>query len=256
MYSSQSTQALLPCICLLFICFFLLHVFAILRVFGLQLWNLVILPCSFSWWGYCLWRTVDEIKIMLISSRHFCISSMKSGEDISGLKSQPFLSVDKWLWFQIFICRFLENESDRGANLFVAGDILGSSINNLDDLLRMPYGCGEQNMVNFAPNIFVMKYLQTVNQITSAIKSKAENFMIAGNNRRCFCKHIVYSSLVKPGPNRRASRRKFASMRTDFMAKRIRKAARKSQKVNFTHIQLTCDQLVSTCVGWPNGEKL
>ena len=23
-----------------------------------------------------------------------------------------------------------------------------------------------------------------------------------------------------------------------------------------THIQLTCDQLVSTCVGWPNGEKL
>ena len=23
--------------------------------------------------------------------------------------------------------------------------------------------------------------------------------------------------------------------------------------VNFTHIQLTCDQLVSTCVGWPDG---
>ena len=22
------------------------------------------------------------------------------------------------------------------------------------------------------------------------------------------------------------------------------------------HIQLTCDQLVSTCVGWPNGERL
>ena len=34
------------------------------------------------------------------------------------------------------------------------------------------------------------------------------------------------------------------------MAKRIRK----SQKaVNFTHI--TCDQLVSTCAGWPNGKK-
>ena len=41
------------------------------------------------------------------------------------------------------------------------------------------------------------------------------------------------------------------------MAKRIRKSIRKSQKaVNFTHIQLTCDQLVSTCVGWPNGENL
>ena len=32
-------------------------------------------------------------------------------------------------------------------------------------------------------------------------------------------------------------------------------SSRKLQKVvNFTHIQLTCDQLVSTCVGWPNGE--
>ena len=26
--------------------------------------------------------------------------------------------------------------------------------------------------------------------------------------------------------------------------------------VNFTHIQMTCDQLVSTCAGWPNGKKL
>ena len=36
------------------------------------------------------------------------------------------------------------------------------------------------------------------------------------------------------------------------MAKRIRN----SQKVvNSTRIQMTCDQLVATCVGWPNGEK-
>jgi CD109 antigen len=27
------------------------------------------------------------------------------------------------------------------------GDILGPTVNNLDDLLRMPYGCGEQNML-------------------------------------------------------------------------------------------------------------
>lgn len=61
-----------------------------------------------------------------------------------------------------------------------AGDILGSSMNNLDNLVRMPYGCGEQNMVNFAPNIYVMKYLQTVNQLTKALENKAKGFMIAG----------------------------------------------------------------------------
>ena len=60
------------------------------------------------------------------------------------------------------------------------GDILGSSMNNLDRLVRMPYGCGEQNMVNFAPNIYVMKYLQTVNQLTTLLKNKAERFMISG----------------------------------------------------------------------------
>ena len=60
------------------------------------------------------------------------------------------------------------------------GDILGSSINNLDHLVRMPYGCGEQNMVNFAPNIYVMKYLKTVNQLTQNLRNKAKNYMISG----------------------------------------------------------------------------
>lgn len=63
---------------------------------------------------------------------------------------------------------------------YSSGDILGSSLNNLDKLLRMPYGCGEQNMVNFAPNIYVMKYLKTVNQLTQSLENKAKNFMISG----------------------------------------------------------------------------
>lgn len=65
-------------------------------------------------------------------------------------------------------------------HFFSPGDILGSSLNNLDKLLRMPYGCGEQNMINFAPNIYVMKYLKTVNQLTDQMERKAKNFMISG----------------------------------------------------------------------------
>ena len=42
-----------------------------------------------------------------------------------------------------------------------------------------------------------------------------------------------------------------------WVAKQIHKSVRKfTQVVNFTHIQMTCDWLVSTYVGWPNGEKL
>jgi CD109 antigen len=57
---------------------------------------------------------------------------------------------------------------------------MGPALNNLEDLLRMPYGCGEQNMANFAPNIYIMEYLNKTNQVTGDIKSKAENFMEVG----------------------------------------------------------------------------
>lgn len=75
------------------------------------------------------------------------------------------------------------------ATVSIMGDILGSSLNNLDKLLRMPYGCGEQNMINFAPNIYVMKYLKTVNQLTDQMERKAKNFMISGYQREQTYRH-------------------------------------------------------------------
>ena len=57
---------------------------------------------------------------------------------------------------------------------------MGPAMNNLEDLLRMPYGCGEQNVANFAPNIYIMEYLTQTHQLTGDIKSKAENFMEVG----------------------------------------------------------------------------
>jgi CD109 antigen len=40
------------------------------------------------------------------------------------------------------------------------GDVLGPSIPNLANLIKMPFGCGEQNMLNFVPNIVVIEYLK------------------------------------------------------------------------------------------------
>lgn len=44
----------------------------------------------------------------------------------------------------------------------------------------MPYGCGEQNMINFAPNIYVLEYLTKTRQLKEDIKSKAISFMREG----------------------------------------------------------------------------
>ncbi|KAH7637287.1 cd109 antigen-like protein [Dermatophagoides farinae] len=62
-------------------------------------------------------------------------------------------------------------------------DILGPTVNHLDDLLRMPYGCGEQNMINLVPNIVVTNYLERVNRMTDPIRSKTKNHIETGYQR-------------------------------------------------------------------------
>ncbi|XP_021045477.2 murinoglobulin-1 isoform X2 [Mus pahari] len=75
------------------------------------------------------------------------------------------------------------------AHFSVMGDILSSAIKNTQNLLHMPYGCGEQNMVLFAPNIYVLKYLNETQQLTQKIKTKALGFLRAGYQRELNYKH-------------------------------------------------------------------
>lgn len=69
------------------------------------------------------------------------------------------------------------------------GDLLGPTLDNLGSLVRMPYGCGEQNMVNFAPNIFVMQYLEAAERTTPDIATKAIEFMKSGYQRELRYRH-------------------------------------------------------------------
>ena len=52
----------------------------------------------------------------------------------------------------------------------------------MDELLAMPYGCGEQNMLKFAPNIFIMNYLNNTQQVDEEIRTKALDYMRTGKN--------------------------------------------------------------------------
>lgn len=60
------------------------------------------------------------------------------------------------------------------------GDLMGPTISGLDSLLKMPTGCGEQNMLTLAPDVYVTDYLMSVNQLTSDIKAKALSYMESG----------------------------------------------------------------------------
>ena len=60
---------------------------------------------------------------------------------------------------------------------------MGPSVNGLGDLLQMPSGCGEQNMLNLAPDVYIVNYLSVSGQLTPDIESKAYGFMNAGQYR-------------------------------------------------------------------------
>ena len=57
---------------------------------------------------------------------------------------------------------------------------MGPSVQGLDSLLQMPYGCGEQNMLNLAPDVYILDYMTASNQLTPALSTKALNFMLQG----------------------------------------------------------------------------
>ncbi|XP_061683472.1 alpha-2-macroglobulin-like protein 1 isoform X2 [Syngnathoides biaculeatus] len=75
------------------------------------------------------------------------------------------------------------------ATVSVLGDLMGRAIKNLDQLLAMPYGCGEQNMLLFAPNIFILNYLKSTGQLTAEILDKAKRFLESGYQRELTYKH-------------------------------------------------------------------
>ncbi|XDV12117.1 hypothetical protein PO909_000848 [Leuciscus waleckii] len=62
----------------------------------------------------------------------------------------------------------------------VLGDIMGRALKNLNGLLQMPSGCGEQNMIILAPNIYILLYLKVTGQLTAAIRETATGFLQSG----------------------------------------------------------------------------
>ncbi|XP_046805127.1 CD109 antigen-like [Lucilia cuprina] len=60
----------------------------------------------------------------------------------------------------------------------VGGHYLVPTVENFDDLIQMPTGCGEQNMVNFAPSVLILQYLKA-NENMSQEKSLVESLRSA-----------------------------------------------------------------------------
>ncbi|XP_061866938.1 alpha-2-macroglobulin-like protein 1 [Colius striatus] len=80
-------------------------------------------------------------------------------------------------------------EGSGRATFSVIGDIMGPALQNLDQLLRMPFGCGEQNMVHFATNIVILQYLNKTEQLDPEIEDGVLYLLTTGYQRQLLFKH-------------------------------------------------------------------
>ncbi|XP_056612697.1 alpha-2-macroglobulin-like protein 1 [Triplophysa dalaica] len=85
----------------------------------------------------------------------------------------------------------------------VLGDLISHALKNIADLLRMPYGCGEQNMLNFAPNIYILQYLESSGQLTPEILARAKTYLETGYQTQLTYKHYdgSYSAFGNSDPS-------------------------------------------------------
>ncbi|GFO17482.1 alpha-2-macroglobulin-like protein [Plakobranchus ocellatus] len=71
----------------------------------------------------------------------------------------------------------------------VIGDMMGAALNNLDYLVRMPTGCGEQHMVGFVSNIVVLNYLSNTGNMKEPTRQAALNNLEIGYQRAVKYRH-------------------------------------------------------------------
>lgn len=67
---------------------------------------------------------------------------------------------------------------------------MGPSLNNLNNLIQQPYGCGEQNMIGLTPNIYALDYINVIKNTYSSLSNlklleeKAKKNIIDGYQRQ------------------------------------------------------------------------
>lgn len=75
------------------------------------------------------------------------------------------------------------------AYLTVTSSYLTQTIEGLEQLIQMPFGCGEQNMIVFAPDVFITRYLEASGQVKPEVMAKAEMLMLTGYQRELTYRH-------------------------------------------------------------------
>ncbi|CAH2323034.1 alpha-2-macroglobulin 1 [Pelobates cultripes] len=70
------------------------------------------------------------------------------------------------------------------ADIIVFGDILNNAIANVDDIIDLPTGCGEQNMARAAVSLHILQYLNNTKQLTTEIENRLLKHLTVGYQKQ------------------------------------------------------------------------
>jgi len=71
----------------------------------------------------------------------------------------------------------------------LVGDILGNALSNLEGLVQVPTGCGEQTMIGLAPNVYVGDYLKSRGRLGTELQGRIVRNINVGVQRELMYRH-------------------------------------------------------------------
>ncbi|XP_063878057.1 CD109 antigen-like isoform X2 [Scylla paramamosain] len=129
----------------------------------------------------------------------------------------------------------------KAISVTLVGDVLGPAVSDLHSLVELPTGCGEQNMAKLVPNIVVMEYLKSKNQLDEALLGRAKRHLETGYQQQLNYCHpdgsfSAFGSRDKSG----------STWLTAFVAKSLAEAGR--------HIEVE-PEVVAEAVEWLRNQQ-
>nr|AAL87135.1 monomeric alpha-macroglobulin [Aquarana catesbeiana] len=70
------------------------------------------------------------------------------------------------------------------AHIIVVGDIMGNILVNLENIIHLPDGCGEQSVSKLSRYCYSLEYLQSVNELTRETKEKFLEHIVEGYQKQ------------------------------------------------------------------------
>lgn len=98
---------------------------------------------------------------------------------------------DQSITDQIINMSLPDNIVPRSSRVYVSitGDAIGPVLDNLDNLVQQPTGCGEQNMVKFAPIVSISNYLTQTYQMSAKMSNLIQEYLKIGYQRQLIFRH-------------------------------------------------------------------